>query len=71
MAQVLANEGFDSKVPAKVTTIVDTPYFTPAQWDRLETQSRGSKITEQKWNQTKMEACSYIAAVGTKLGWYV
>lgn len=59
------------KAPAKVTTIQDTPYFTPAQCERLQARARGHHTSAAKWDQMRMAACSFIAAVGAKLGWYV
>ncbi|CCV00296.1 unnamed protein product [Malassezia sympodialis ATCC 42132] len=57
------------KAPAKVTTIQDTPYFTPAQCERLQARARGHHTSAAKWDQMRMAACSFIAAVGAKLGW--
>lgn len=58
-------------MPAKVTTITDTPYFTPAQCERLQVRARGHQTSAAKWEQTRMAACSFMAAIGAKLGWYV
>ncbi|WFD29099.1 beta-glucosidase [Malassezia sp. CBS 17886] len=56
---------------AKVITAVDTPYFTPAQVDRLSTRARANKMSAAKWDQVRLGSCSFIAAVGAKLGWCV
>ncbi|WFD24138.1 beta-glucosidase [Malassezia equina] len=56
------------KTPAKVTTITDTPYFTPAQCERLQVRARGHQTSAAKWEQTRMAACSFMAAIGAKLG---
>ncbi|WFD14821.1 beta-glucosidase [Malassezia arunalokei] len=53
---------------AKVATVTDTLYFTPAQWDGCMARMRGDKLSALKWNQMQMAACSFIAAVGAKLG---
>ena len=53
---------------AQVATVTDTLYFTPSQWDGCMARMRGDKISALKWNQMQMAACSFIAAVGAKLG---
>ncbi|WFD01696.1 beta-glucosidase [Malassezia obtusa] len=58
----------EPKKAAKVTTVENTPYFTPAQLERLLARARANKMPLPKWEQTKMAACSFIAAVGAKLG---
>ncbi|WFD06972.1 beta-glucosidase [Malassezia vespertilionis] len=52
----------------KIQTVVNMPYFTPAQIERLSTRARANKMAANKWMQTKMSACAYIEAVGAKMG---
>ncbi|WFC99369.1 beta-glucosidase [Malassezia yamatoensis] len=56
------------KKSAKIHTVIDTPYFTPAQIEKLMARTRMNKMPAAKWEQIKMAACSYIMAVGSKLG---
>lgn len=53
---------------AKVATVTDTLYFTPAQWDKLQARTRSTHVSAAKLEQMQMAACSFIAAVGAKLG---
>lgn len=57
-----------AKHGVKVQTMIYTPYFTPAQLDTLQARARSNRMPPAKWDQTKMAACSFIAAVGAKLG---
>ena len=59
------------QLPNKVNTVVDMPYFTPAQIERLSARARANKMPVQKWEQTRLSACAFIAALGAKLGWCV
>ncbi|WFD43462.1 beta-glucosidase [Malassezia psittaci] len=56
------------KKPAKIHTVIDTRYFTPAQIEKLMARTRMNKMPAAKWEQTKFAACSYIMAIGSKLG---
>ena len=52
----------------KVHTVVDTPYFTPAEIEQLSARARAMKTSDAKWEHTRASACSFITAVGAKLG---
>lgn len=59
--------GMEPEKP-KIQTVVDVPYFTPAQIERLCLRSCGASMSLAKWEAAKAPACGYIAAVGAKLG---
>ena len=66
--QSMSVPGQDARRSVKVNTVVNTPYFTPGQFDRLLARARQNKMPPVRWEQGKMLACSFIAAAGAKLG---
>lgn len=46
------------------------PYFTPLQVDILSTKQRGKLSTSQEEKQ-RQQACSFIEAIGGRIGLYV
>lgn len=67
-AAAKAKESAMKRGNAKTATMVDTMYFTPAQWERLQVRTLGNSMSAAKWEQIQMAACSFITAVGAKLG---
>ncbi|WFC94679.1 beta-glucosidase [Malassezia brasiliensis] len=74
LLNAVAPSGMPACVPseprkaAKVSTVVNTRYFTPGQFDKLLAKARANKMPLAKWEQHRMTACAFISAVGAKLG---
>ena len=60
-----------AKTAPKVNAVVHVPYLSPAQIERLSARARANKISETRWDQMRLGACAFIAAVAAKMGWYV
>ena len=74
LLNAVAPSGVPAYVPSeprkavKVSTVVNTRYFTPGQFDKLLAKARANKMPMAKWEQHRMTACAFISAVGAKLG---